>query len=80
MVDEVQQPPVLDNSVVEKQDVQQEDIDGGYGWVNFLCMLLLTAHTWGVNGVSVFAEPFLSLILMLMRTPTGVRSLPSLLY
>jgi hypothetical protein len=52
MVDEVQQSPVLNISAVEKQEVQQEDIDGGYGWVNVVCMLLLTAHTWGVNGVS----------------------------
>ena len=76
---EVQEPPILDNSVIEKQEVQQEDIDGGYGWVNVACVLLLTAHTWGINGVSVFAEPFLSFILMLTRTPKGFRSLPYLI-
>ncbi len=26
--------------------------DGGYGWVCVICQLLITASTWGVNGVS----------------------------
>ena len=78
-MDEVQQPPVLGNSVVEMQEVQQEDIDGGYGWVNIVCMLLLTAHTWGINGVSLFAE-LLSFILMLTKTLAGFWSQPYLLY
>lgn len=25
--------------------------DGGYGWVCVICQLLITACTWGVNGV-----------------------------
>lgn len=31
----------------------QEDIppDGGYGWVCTVCVFLINAHTWGVNGV-----------------------------
>jgi hypothetical protein len=55
MVVEIQQSSVLADSGVENQEVQQQDIDGGYGWVNVVCMLLLTAHTWGVNGVSIFS-------------------------
>jgi len=27
--------------------------DGGYGWVCVICMLLITANTWGVNGVCI---------------------------
>jgi hypothetical protein len=68
MVDEVHQSPVLDNSVLEKQEVQQEGVDGGYGWVNVVCMLLLTAHTWGVNGVSRPACSFLSSDMSLLTT------------
>jgi hypothetical protein len=29
----------------------EAEIDGGYGWVCVLCMLFITANTWGVNGV-----------------------------
>lgn len=31
---------------------ETEEQDGGYGWVCVLAQLLITAHTWGVNGVS----------------------------
>jgi hypothetical protein len=35
------------------EESTEEDIsvDGEYGWVNVASMLLLTAHTWGINGV-----------------------------
>jgi hypothetical protein len=26
--------------------------NGGYGWVNVVCVFLINAHTWGVNSVS----------------------------
>ncbi len=29
-----------------------DEQDGGYGWVCVICQLLITASTWGVNGVS----------------------------
>lgn len=28
-----------------------QDLDGGYRWVCLPWMLLITANTWGVNGV-----------------------------
>lgn len=27
--------------------------DGGYGWICVVAMLLITAHTWGINGVGI---------------------------
>lgn len=30
----------------------KDESDGGYGWICVVAMLLITAHTWGVNGVS----------------------------
>ena len=51
IVDEGQQPPALDTSVAEKQAVEPADVDGGYGWVNVVCMLLLTAHTGASMGL-----------------------------
>lgn len=44
---------VIAKSSGEKQftPTQDDEADGGYGWVNVICMLLLTAHTWGINGV-----------------------------
>lgn len=29
----------------------EDEQDGGYGWLCVVAMLLITAHTWGVNGV-----------------------------
>jgi hypothetical protein len=25
--------------------------DGGYGWICVICVFLVNAHTWGINGV-----------------------------
>ncbi|KAF2725361.1 MFS general substrate transporter [Polychaeton citri CBS 116435] len=37
------------------------EVDGGYGWVCVVCMLLLTAHTWGINGAfGVFLANYIS--------------------
>lgn len=30
--------------------------DGGYGWVCVVCMLIITANTWGVNGVCICGQ------------------------
>lgn len=41
----------------------QEDVppDGGYGWVCTVCVFLINAHTWGVNGSwGVILNHFLS--------------------
>ncbi|KAF2099931.1 MFS general substrate transporter [Rhizodiscina lignyota] len=35
---------------VEESTDGIEEQDGGYGWVCVFAMLLITAHTWGVNG------------------------------
>lgn len=35
-----------------KQTTEQ---DGGYGWVCVVAQLLITANTWGINGVSATA-------------------------
>lgn len=39
------------SNVVSQQDVPP---DGKYGWVVTLCVFLINAHTWGVNGVSLY--------------------------
>lgn len=33
--------------------VEQEDVppNGGYGWDCLVCVFLINANTWGVNGV-----------------------------
>lgn len=36
----------------EKRASETDEQDRGYGWVCVLCQLLITASTWGVNGVS----------------------------
>jgi hypothetical protein len=38
-------------SKAEKHQNEEPEIDGGYGWVVMIAMLLITAHTWGINGV-----------------------------
>jgi hypothetical protein len=40
----------LDGIGVEEQ-LQPDEHDGGYGWVCVVCQLMITASTWGVNGV-----------------------------
>jgi hypothetical protein len=51
--DAVPSTEAVDELNLEKQPTQDEPADGGYGWVNVACMQLLTAHTWGINGVSI---------------------------
>lgn len=34
------------------QQLPEDEHDGGYGWVCVVCQLMITASTWGVNGVS----------------------------
>ena len=46
MLEDIPSTEVADESATES-----DTPDGGYGWVNVVCLLLLTAHTWGVNGV-----------------------------
>ncbi len=53
-------PPGTPNSVMDteeaigqcKEKALTDEQDGGYGWVCVVCQLLITASTWGVNGVS----------------------------
>lgn len=42
----------LENTDVQEQQRRAEEHDGGYGWVCVVCQLMITASTWGVNGVS----------------------------
>lgn len=46
--------PNTEASVEEasQQQLQEDEHDGGYGWVCVVCQLMITASTWGVNGVS----------------------------
>lgn len=38
---------------IEQNGAHQSSLpDGGYGWICVLCQLLITANTWGINGVS----------------------------
>lgn len=48
--------PNIEASVedVSQQQLQEDEHDGGYGWVCVICQLMITASTWGVNGVSSF--------------------------
>lgn len=34
---------------------EREDIppNGGYGWVCVACVLMINAHTWGINSVCI---------------------------
>ena len=50
----LQVPPTV------RQTDDDKEPDGGYGWVCVVCQLLITASTWGVNGVS--SHDFLSLL------------------
>lgn len=38
------------------QQLQENEHDGGYGWVCVVCQLMITASTWGVNGVSLLVS------------------------
>lgn len=51
MVEDLSSTEVADEVTIEGGAVEDIRVDGGYGWVNVACMLLLTANTWGVNGV-----------------------------
>lgn len=50
------------------QQLQEDEHDGGYGWVCVVCQLMITASTWGVNGVS--PPLFLKYILPYYETKT----------
>lgn len=39
--------------VGQLQQMPEDEHDGGYGWVCVACQLMITASTWGVNGVSL---------------------------
>lgn len=41
-----------DSSPAEGNTAVDVPPDGGYGWVCTGCVLLINAHTWGVNSVS----------------------------
>ncbi|KAF7596882.1 hypothetical protein BBP40_011927 [Aspergillus hancockii] len=43
MTIDTEEPGVLEGGEKEKSE-------GGYGWVCVVAMLLITAHTWGING------------------------------
>jgi len=45
------QTPIPNISNIEKQQNDEQEVDGGYGWIVMVSMLLITAHTWGINGV-----------------------------
>lgn len=52
MLEQASTPDAIDALTIENNDTKEEPVDGGYGWINVICMQLLTAHTWGINGVS----------------------------
>lgn len=66
------------------QQLQEDEHDGGYGWVCVVCQLMITASTWGVNGVS--PPLFIKYILPYYETKTltnlmtGFRCLPHSLH
>jgi hypothetical protein len=55
---DVENPMDSPNTEASAEDVDQlqqlpeDEHDGGYGWVCVVCQLMITASTWGVNGVS----------------------------
>ncbi|KIM96332.1 hypothetical protein OIDMADRAFT_20745 [Oidiodendron maius Zn] len=51
MLEQESTQDVIDALTVEKSYTKEEPVDGGYGWVNVICMQLLTTHTWGNNGI-----------------------------
>lgn len=47
--------PNIEASIEDSNQLEQlpeDEHDGGYGWVCVVCQLMITASTWGVNGVS----------------------------
>lgn len=54
------EPPPLEVEV-ENGEESIDDHDGGYGWVCVVAQLLITANTWGVNGVSCLCPPGIAL-------------------
>ena len=52
ILEQASTPDAIDALTIEKSDNKEEPVDGGYGWVNVICMQLFTAHTWGINGVN----------------------------
>ena len=52
LADRSREQPNCDGTERQTTTIIEEGPDGGYGWVCVVCMLLLTAHTWGLNGVS----------------------------
>lgn len=47
-VSSIEEAPKANSEESTEEDIS---VDGGYGWVNVASMLLVTAHTWGINGV-----------------------------
>lgn len=47
-ISSIEEAPKANSEESTEEDIS---VDGGYGWVNVASMLLLTAHTWGINGV-----------------------------
>ena len=53
------QPAAADQTPLEVEEYtpqhasEREDIppNGGYGWVCVACVLMINAHTWGINSV-----------------------------
>ena len=77
-----QVPPVITvshNSVSQREDLRHKAIDGGYGWVNVLCMQLLLANTLGVNGASRHPNPSPHMVSLTDSSPV-VWCLPRILY
>jgi hypothetical protein len=45
------EPPPPSDRLVNVATVEPVPPDGGYGWVCTFAVLLINAHTWGVNAV-----------------------------
>lgn len=41
-------------SLPAKADSQEDEVEGGYGWVCVVCTFLINVHTWGINSVCPF--------------------------
>ena len=42
----------IERASLPVENSKEVDQDGGYSWVCVICQLLITANTWGINGVS----------------------------
>ena len=49
-------------SADQANDQEYVPLNGGYGWVCFVCVFLINAHTWGFNVVS---EPLPSALIVI---------------